>query len=78
MVEQIKKFNFIKPNDKQKTYAAIIFAVTGGTLMYTAWQFIVPTELDMPPINPFALVFLVLISLIFIRVGYNVYSKERK
>ena len=78
MVEQTNSFKFKKPSDKQKTYLASILAVTGGTTMYTAWQFIVPTELDMPPINTFALVFLVLISLIFIRVGYNVYSKERK
>lgn len=78
MVELLKSFKFKKPNDKQKTYLATLLAVTCGTTMYTAWQFIVPTELEMPEMSLILKITLVLGSLIFVTIGYNIYTKESK
>lgn len=78
MVDMLKNFKFKKPNAKQKTYAATLFAVTGGTTMYTAWQFIIPTELEMPEIALILKITLMLGSLIFVAIGYNIYTEENK
>ena len=75
MVERFKSF---KPNEKQKTYLATILAVVSGTLMYTAWQFLVPTELEIPPISWKLNLILVTGSLICLIAGYNIYTEEKQ
>jgi|SaaInlV_165m_DNA_1040744.scaffolds.fasta_scaffold190619_1 uncharacterized membrane protein len=78
MVEQRKRFKSKTANARQETYAATICAVAGGTLMYTAWQFMVPTELEMPTMSLLLKFSLILGSLVCVTIGYNIYTEENK
>ncbi len=65
-----------KPNSKQKTYLATLSALIGGTLIYTAWQFIIPTQLDLPKSSALIQVLLISFSAIFTFIGYTIQEED--
>lgn len=67
-----------KPNSKQKTYVATLSALTAGTFMYTAWQFILPTQLDVPKSSIWIQALLIISGIIITGIGYIIQKDGKK